>query len=154
MAKNDNYISIENATIDYLNFSGKPSEYNANGQRNFCVIFDDEDVARELEADGWNIKWPKDKEGNPKSPLLQVAVRFEPYPPNINMITASKGVVKLTEDTVSNLDDADIEHVDLRIRPYHWQMKDGKEGIKAYVKDMYVTCQEDPFASKYYTPED
>ena len=146
------YISIENAEIGHRNFSGRSSEYNAAGQRNFCVFLDEE-LAKTLEKDGWNVRWPKDPSDETKKPLLQVSIRFDPYPPNVNMITQSKGVVKLDEYTISNLDDADIENVDIRIRPYHWTLPDGRTGIKAYVKDMYVTCQEDPFAAKYYTPD-
>ena len=145
----NNYISIENARIGFRNFSGRGSVYNAEGQRNFCVFLDEE-LARDLSEDGWNVRWPKNMtEDNTRQPFLQVSVKFDPYPPNINMITASRGTVKLTEDSVGLLDDADIENVDIRIRPYHWTLKDGRSGIKAYVKDLYVTIQEDPFAYKY-----
>lgn len=149
MPNNVNYISIENADIGFRNFSGRPSTYNAEGQRNFCVFLDEE-VAHDLAEDGWNIRWPKNKtEDDTRKPFLQVSIKFDPYPPNIQMITASNGAVKLDANSVGLLDDADIETVDLRIRPYHWTLQDGRSGVKAYVKDMYVTIQEDPFAYKY-----
>lgn len=149
MAKITNYISIENAKIGFRNFSGRPSTYNAEGQRNFCVFLDDE-LAETLANDGWNVRFPKDRtEDDTRQPFLQVSVKYDPYPPNINMITASKGTVKLDENAVGLLDDADIENVDVRIRPYNWTLQDGRTGVKAYVKDMYVTVEEDPFAAKY-----
>lgn len=149
MPNNTNYISIENADIGFRNFSGRPSTYNAEGQRNFCVFLDEE-IAKDLADDGWNIRWPKNKtEDDTRKPFMQVSIKFEPYPPNIQMITASNGAVKLDANSVGLLDDADIENVDVRIRPYHWVLQDGRQGIKAYVKDLYVTIQEDPFAHKY-----
>ena len=156
MPKEVNYLSIENAEIGFRNFSGRSDAYNAEGQRNFCVFLDEE-LAQTLSEDGWNVKWPKprdDKDDDTRKPFLQVSIKYDPYPPNIYMVTQSRGTVKLAENTVEILDDADIQNVDVRIRPYHWTLKDGRTGIKAYVKDMYVTIQEDPFASKYFSPED
>ena len=148
------YITIENAKIGFRNFSGRGDMYNAEGQRNFCVFLDEESAAA-LSADGWNVKWPKNRsEDDSRLPHLQVSIKFNPYPPNIVMITQSNGKVKLDESSIGLLDDADIETVDLRIRPYNWQLQDGRTGVKAYVKDMYVVIQEDPFAYKYATPID
>ena len=143
------YISIENAQIGFRNFSGRGDMYNAEGQRNFCVFLDEE-TAHALAEDGWNVKWPKNMtEDDTRQPHLQVSIKYSPYPPNIVMVTQSNGKQKLTEETIGLLDDADIETVDLRIRPYNWTLQDGRTGVKAYVKDMYVVIQEDPFAYKY-----
>lgn len=145
-------ISIENARILFRNFAGKESKFNAKGKRNFCLLLDS-DVAEELKDVGWNVKYlnPRDPEDPPQA-YIQVAVAFDNFPPNIWMITGNKKT-KLDEDTVSVLDYAEIENIDIIVRPYTWEVND-KGGIKAYVKNMYVTIVENEFEKKYQGFED
>lgn len=145
-------ISVENARILFRNFAGKPSKFNAEGKRNFCLIIDN-DIAEELKEIGWNIKYlnPRDPDDAPQA-YLQVAVAFDNFPPNIWLITGKKKT-KLNEDTISILDYAEIENIDIIVRPYTWEVN-GKGGIKAYVKNMYVTIVENEFEKKYRNFED
>ena len=140
-------ISVENARIIFRNFAGKPSKFNAEGKKNFCLLIDDES-ANKFKLDGWNVKYlnPRDPDDKPQ-PYIQVSVAFDNFPPNIYLISGGKKT-KLNEDTVSVLDYAEIENVDLIIRPYNWEVS-GKSGIKAYVKNMYVTIAENEFEKKY-----
>lgn len=145
-------ISVENARIIFRNFSGKPGKYNAEGKRSFCLIIDN-DVAESLKADGWNIKYlsPRDPDEVPQA-YLQVAVSFGSYPPNIWLIAGNKKT-KMNEDTVSALDYAEIENVDLIVRPYNWSVN-GNSGVRAYLKNMYVTIVQNEFEKKYRDLED
>lgn len=139
-------VSIENAKIGYRNFSGKESVNNKAGDRNFCVFLEDS-LGAQMKEEGWNVKYTRpDDEGN-VHPYLPVAIRFDMYPPKVIQYT-SEGRTTLDEDNIGNLDGADIENVDLIIRPYNWS-RSGNSGVKAYVKSMYVTLAEDAFERKY-----
>lgn len=145
-------LTIENARIGFRNFSGKPSQYNRDGAREFAVFLDN-DMAEKLIADGWNVKYTKP---NPEyereaEAYLSVAVRFENFPPRVVMINGSNKN-RLTEDTVGELDHSTFENIDLIISPSSWEMN-GRTGIKAYLRVGYFTLEKDPFFDKYYGDE-
>ena len=146
-------LEIEDARLLFPNFSGKEKTYNREGDRNFCVVIDDEEMVKKLIADGWNVRVlpPRDEDEAPLH-YIQVAVRFDNFPPNIFLVNKRSKPVRLDEESVDVLDNADIQSVDLLINPSHWQAN-GKSGIKAYLRTMYVVIQEDRFAAKYACDE-
>ena len=140
-------LTIENAHILFRNFSGEASKYNRRGDRNFCVYLDP-DTASMLKNDGWTIRYtkPRDEDDIPQ-PYMQVKVSFDNFPPQVILVT-SKNKKALNTDNIEMLDWAELERVDLIIRPYNWSV-DGKSGVKGYLKTGYFTIAEDSFAARY-----
>ncbi len=148
-----NNILIENAHILFRNFSGEETKFNRAGDRNFCVLIEDEDMLKKLTDDGWNIKQLKPRDdGEEGAYYVSVSVRFNNFPPKVYMIT-SRNKTLLSEINIGELDYVEISKVDLTINPSNWSVN-GNSGVKAYLKNMYVTINEDVLADKYDIGDD
>lgn len=140
-------VLMEGVRIIFRNFKGAEGMYNREGDRNFAVILDD-DVAEDLVKDGWNVKYLKARdEEDVEQPYLSVSVNFKGRPPRVVMIS-SRGSTDLDEESTEILDWVDIANVDLIVNPYTWSVN-GKTGVKAYLKTLYVTIDEDELELKY-----
>ena len=146
-----NILQIDDARIIYRNFSGAPSKFNREGDRNFAVVITEEDIADALIQDGWNVKIRSPREeGETPFMYLPVKVKFNDRGPQVYLQT-NDNLNRLDEESVDILDNVDIVSVDLDIRPYDWDVN-GCAGRTAYLQSMKVTQQVDRFAEKYGNP--
>jgi hypothetical protein len=144
--RNDN-LQMEDAKLLFRNFAGEKKQNNPAGMRNFCVLID-EDKAKKLESLGWNIKWlkPRDDQETPQA-FFQVKVSYANFPPHIVLISNGRKTL-MTEDKINVLDYAEIKNADLVINPSNWEYN-GRKGIAAYLKSLYVTLVPEDFEGKY-----
>lgn len=146
-------VQIDDARIIYRNFSGEGSKFNREGDRNFSVVIEDEEVKDALMDAGWNvkIKLPRDEDDTPFM-HLPVKVKFNDRGPAVYLKSGAR-LVRLEEDTIDCLDNIDILSVDLDIRPYDWEVN-GKTGRTAYLQSIHVVQDVDRFAARYEEEEE
>ena len=146
-------VTFKDVQMRWKNFSGKADDFNAEGKRYFNIVLNEEwaDYLREVELTtksgkvvrGANVKTrlPSNGEGDP---LYTLKVAFGAYPPDEMWIVTSRGKMKLTMDTVGNLDREYIERakVQVTLSPYETR---GNSGITAYCKKLIVWVKEDDF---------
>ena len=146
-------LQIDDARIVYRNFTGAGSKFNREGDRNFAVIIDDEEVKDALVAEGWNVKIkpPRDVDDTPFM-YLPVKLKFTDRGPTVYLKTGD-AVNRLDEESIECLDNIDILSVDMDIRPYDWEVN-GKTGRTAYLQSIHVTQVTDRFADRYSAREE
>lgn len=156
MSRNDGTVLLENAELLWsTNFAGNETTFKPEGYRSFNVALP-LDLAKQMADDGWNVKETKEKvvdgevvdEGG--KPFVEVHVDYKyRIKPIVNMIgETSRKRTLLDEETIGMLDDAVIVNVDMKLRPYEYEIN-GKSGIKAKLKAIYVTIEEDYLDMKY-----
>ena len=141
-------LQIDDARIIFKNFEGRGDKFNREGDRNFSLLIEDENTANALIKEGWNVKIkPGREEGDDPFMRLPVKVKFTDYGPNVYLITGNRRN-ELDEESISCLDNIEIESVDMDIRPYDWEVN-GRTGRTAYLQSMEVVQRIDRFAARY-----
>ena len=151
-------VQIDNARIIFRNFSGAPSKFNKEGDRNFSLVIPNEEIADILVNDkndmgvGWNVKIKEAvEEGDLPLIHLKVKIKFNNRGPQVYLRTGDR-VNRLDEDTVGMLDDIDIRYVNMDIRPYDDEIN-GKPFRSAYLQSIEVVQEIDRFAARYAEEE-
>ena len=151
-------LQIDDARLIFRNFSGRGDAFNTAGDRNFGLIIPTPELAEKLQNDvnkygvGWNVKVkPPREEGDMPFMYMKVKVKFNERGPAI-YLRSGDNVRRLDEESVSILDNIDIQSVDLDIRPYD---DDGHFGPfrTAYLQSMEVIQNVDRFSARYASEE-
>lgn len=146
-------LLLENAQLmwgSYKNFSGRPTKYNRQGVRNFCLIIPN-DMAPAMRDEGWNVKIRTAKDDG-DDPIYYISINvsygnsYFGDPKVVRMTSSTK--VELTEETIGMLDEDEILCADVLIRPHYSTDDNGETRVKGYLKEMYVTVQ-DSLSDKY-----
>lgn len=150
--KPKNLLILEDVEIlpgGYRNFSGRAKEYNAEGERNFCVILPD-GLEKELMANDWNVK-PLEglEEGDPVRYFIRVKVKYNGDKGPKVVLETSQGKSLLDEETIDQLDDAYIVSADMSIRANEMTDARGVHRNTGYLQKLYVTIEEDYLDRKH-----
>ena len=163
--KTENLV-IENANLMFRNFRGIDRGYNPKHEKSFSLFIDsDRFNVDDMKKDGWNIKALKPREGYEDEPTnyhLPVTVRWDNFPPVIYLVTRVGGTdekpryrrTRLDEETSFMIDTAEIANVNVEIGHGKTYDFNGKVGIKAYLKKMYIELVEDRFDAMYDWADD
>lgn len=156
---NRGIVQIDGARIIYRNFSGRGTQYNREGDRNFCLVIDDPDIAQALIDEGFNVKIREPREeGEPPFMYMKVNVKYHPKGSDlerlnpVTVLVSGRNRTPLDDESVCCLDNIDIANVDLDISGSNWNVN-GRSGRSAYLSKIYVTQELDRFASRYYNEE-
>lgn len=147
--ENRKIVVLENVRLLFKNFRGEARQFNNAGDRNFNAAVSREQ-ADALRGYGFRVKElvPKDDFDSEPTYTLKVKVSYRYSEPKVVMI-AGRTKRLLSEETIDELDYADIQSADLTIKPSYWSQPNGDSGVTAYLNSMYVTLVEDPLAEKY-----
>lgn len=144
------------------NFTGRVTEYNEKGRRQFTLMFPG-DIAQALAERGWNVVIRLRDDGSEVGYLLVDATADERHP-HMFVQRVPIGNGKFTkhvwpESSLSELDGAQIKNVKLRLRASFYKKGSGW-AIKAYLKRMDFELEHDDFDDDYeldnmpFSPED
>lgn len=143
-------IELRDVQLIWRNFAGDGNKYKfaQEGRRNFCVVIDEE-TASKMEDEGIRVKHPKKRdEGEDDMSYITVKVSYQYRAPSVNLIVGNR-VQELTEETISVLDDIDIQKCDLTVNPSYYEMPDGTTGYSLYLREIYVTQALSRLAQEY-----
>ena len=152
---NRGIVQVDGARIIYRNFSGRGTQYNREGDRNFCLVIDDQDVAEKLIEEGFNVKIREPREeGEAPFMYMKVNVKYHAKGSDLErlnpvaVLVSGRNRTTLDEESICCFDSIDIANVDLDISGSNWTVQ-GRSGRSAYLSKIYVTQELDRFAARY-----
>lgn len=156
---NRGIVQIDGARLIYRNFTGRGTDYNREGDRNFCLVIDDQEVADRLIEEGFNVKIRQPREeGEAPFMYMKVNVKYHKKGSDLErlnpvaVLISGRNRNNLDEESISLLDNIEIANVDLDLSGSNWTVQ-GRSGRSAYLSKIYVTQELDRFAARYAEDE-
>ena len=147
-------LQIDDARIMFPNFEGRGSMYNREGDRNFSIRIEDEELANKLVDMGWNVKIKPGRDAD-EGPFMRLDVKVKYTQRDDGSVNGPKAYLwsgnnrtELDEDSIGCLDHIERECVNLDIRPYDWEIN-GRTGRSAYLQSIEVHQKVDRFQARY-----
>lgn len=140
--------NIDGRDLIFRNFEGRGDKFNREGDRNFSLRIRERESADALADQGWNVKI-KDARDEDEDDFMRlpIKVKFTAYGPNIYLWSGNNRV-ELDEESIGCLDSIEIDHVNMDIRPYNWEVS-GKTGRTAYLQTIEVFQRTNRFEERY-----
>lgn len=151
-------ITFRNCQIIFRNFSGKAGLYNAEGERSFSILLD-EQLATDLIARGMNAKAMRMREEDAEQMFhLPVSVSYKIRPPRVYMVTGDGDTMPLrktmlTEDLLSMMDNLELAEAHMVIAVSNYDVR-GTKGKKAYLQSFFGHVRLDELEKEYASVED
>ena len=147
-------LQIDDARIMFPNFEGRGSMYNREGDRNFSIRIEDEELANKLADMGWNVKIKPGRDAD-EGPFMRLDVKVKYTQRDDGSVNGPKAYLwsgnnrtELDEDSIGCLDHIERDCVNLDVRPYDWEIN-GRTGRSAYLQSIEVYQKVDRFQARY-----
>lgn len=155
--KNRTFKGISGENITWRHMEDDPNDglYSRGGVRYFAIKLTDE-LAEELEAEGWPVIWRNvnrdENEPELMKAYLKVFIKYGTrFPVDIYLVNAKQMTKTLLDESdldMLHIDAKPIDSVDVMIRPYYWTYGD-RNGIKAQVQAMNILLAQDGLDDDY-----
>jgi hypothetical protein len=140
--------NIDGRDIMFRNFEGRGDKFNREGDRNFSLRLRDPETADALANEGWNVRVkPARDEDEDDFRRLPIKIKFTDYGPNIYLWSGNNRV-ELDEESIGCLDNIEIDHVNMDVRPYNWVVN-GNSGRTAFLQTIEVFQRTNRFEERY-----
>jgi hypothetical protein len=145
-------LVLQNVRLLYPNFAGIAKDYNVAGDRNSCVLIDDQ-LAAQLAEIGWNVRIKKSAD-NDEAPQHFVAFNVKldsKFPPRLYLVRPGRRPELMDPLDYPILDYAKFQSVSLRINHYVWREK--PQGVSGFLEEGFFELQPDPLRDRYFTDD-
>lgn len=140
--------NIDGRDIIFKNFEGRGDKFNREGDRNFSLRFRDPETADAVAKEGWNVRIkPARDEDEDDFMRLPIKLKFTDYGPKVYLWSGNNRV-ELDEESIGCLDNIEIDHANMDVRPYNWTVN-GRDGRTAYLQVLEVFQRTNRFEERY-----